>query len=495
MYTETETKYLLRAIETFKRRFMVIGPDFKILATNRPVDEKPTAEMTGQQCHEVFYDRSVPCDNCVAAEAFQKGEPVFLLEPKNTSQDSQKKLCCYSYPLYSGETVEALACLDFDLPKPERIDDTLIRSNAFLKNLILSSVDGVIAADKKGKIIIFNDAAVEISGYSVEEALTNTNIRDVYPENVAREVMQKLRSEEYGGKGKLKSCQIDVLSKDGETIPISLNAAVVYEGEREVATIGFFHDLREALRMKQELEKTQIQLLQAEKMTSLGKLAAGVAHQLNNPLGGIILYTQLILEEYKLDKDVCDDLNRILKDAKRCRDTVKELLEFTRQTQHLMQPHDINEALCRTLFLVENHTIFQNIEIIKDLTSALPLLTVDIQQLNHMFMNIFFNAAQAMEGKGKLILKTVLLPAKDRVGIEITDTGQGISEENLPHIFEPFFTTKDEGKGTGLGLSLAYGIVQNHNGTIKALSKIDEGTTFAIELPISKPEDRGDESG
>ena len=188
-------------------------------------------------------------------------------------------------------------------------------------------------------------------------------------------------------------------------------------------------------------------------------------------------------------------MNRILKDAKRCRDTVKELLEFTRQTQHLMQPHDINEALCRTLFLVENHTIFQNIEIIKDLAPALPLLTVDIQQLNHMFMNIFFNAAQAMEGNGKLILKTALLPGKDRIGIEITDTGQGISEEHLPHIFEPFFTTKDEGKGTGLGLSLVYGIVQNHNGTIKAITKIDEGTTFAIELPIIKPEDRGDESG
>jgi len=495
MYTETETKYLLRAIETFKRRFMVIGPDFKILATNRPVDGKPTAEIAGRHCHEIFYDRSAPCKNCAAAEAFQKGEPVFLLEPDNTSQDLQKKLCSYSYPLYSGKTIEALACLDFDLPKPERIDDTLIRSNAFLKNLILSSVDGVIAADKTGQIIIFNDAAAEISGYSVEEALKNMDIRDVYPDSVAREIMQKLRSEEYGGKGKLKSYQVDVLRKDGETLPISLNAAIVYEGSREVATIGFFHDLREALRMKQELEKTQIQLLQAEKMTSLGKLAAGVAHQLNNPLGGIILYTQLILEEYELDKDVCDDLNRILKDAKRCRDTVKELLEFTRQTQHLMQPHDINEALCRTLFLVENHTIFQNIEIIKDLAPDLPLLTVDIQQLNHMFMNIFFNAAQAMEGNGKLILKTALLPGKDRVGIEITDTGQGISEEHLPHIFEPFFTTKDEGKGTGLGLSLVYGIVQNHNGTIKATTKIDEGTTFAIELPISKPEDQGDESG
>ena len=374
------------------------------------------------------------------------------------------------------------------------MEETLKRSNAFLKNLILSSVDGVIAADKTGKILIFNSAAEEISGYSAEEALSHLNIRDVYPDDGAKAVMRKLRSEQYGGKGKLKSYQVDVLRKDGEIIPISLNAAIVYEGDQEVATIGFFHDLRESLRMKQELEKTQVQLLQAEKMTSLGKLAAGVAHQLNNPLGGIILYTQLLLEEYDLNEKVCDDLNRVLKDAKRCRDTVRELLEFTRQTRHLMQPHDINHAISRTLFLVENHTIFQNIEIVKDFAPSLSPIPVDIQQINHMFMNIFFNAAQAMDGRGKMVIKTYLLSGEEKIGIEITDNGHGISAADLPHIFEPFFTTKDEGQGTGLGLSLVYGIVENHGGTIKAASRIGEGTTFKIELPITPYQGAEDEN-
>jgi PAS domain S-box-containing protein len=375
------------------------------------------------------------------------------------------------------------------------MDDASKQSNAFLRNLILSSVHGVIAADKSGRILIFNHAAEEISGYSADEALQHLNIRDVYPGDGAREIMRKLRSEEYGGKGKLKSYQVDFLRKDGETIPISLNAAIVYEGEQEVATIGFFHDLRERRRIQKELEKTQIQLLQAEKMSSLGKLAAGVAHQLNNPLAGIILYTQLILEEYQLDEKVRDDLQRILKDAKRCQDTVKELLEFTRQTRHLMQPYDINQSIIRTLFLLENHTMFQDIEIIKDLAPSLPLISVDIQQLNHMLMNIFVNAAQAMKGKGRLIIKTYLLPKHDRIGIAITDTGCGISRENLPHIFEPFFTTKEAGEGTGLGLSLVYGIVQNHGGTIRATSTINKGTTFIIELPITQSEGNGHDSG
>ena len=141
---------------------------------------------------------------------------------------------------------------------------TLKRSDAFLQKLIQSAVDGVIAADMKGNIIIFNDAASEISGYIGREVFTEINIRDVYPGDGAREVMQKLRSEDYGGVGKLKSCKVDVKRKDGEIIPILLNAAIIYEDQQEVATIGFFHDLREELRIRDELEKTQVQLLQAE---------------------------------------------------------------------------------------------------------------------------------------------------------------------------------------------------------------------------------------
>jgi signal transduction histidine kinase len=247
--------------------------------------------------------------------------------------------------------------------------------------------------------------------------------------------------------------------------------------------------------MKGELENTQLQLLQAEKMSSLGKLAAGVAHQLNNPLGGITLYAKLIMEEYDLEKGAKEDLDRIIRDAKRCRDTVKELLEFTRQTRHLMRHHDINRALTRTLFLLESQTLFHNIGIKKDLAPSLPLVLSDVQQLYHLFMNVVLNAAQAMEGRGTLTVKSRLLPDVNRVCIAISDTGPGISEEYLPQIFEPFFTTKDEGKGTGLGLSLAYRIVQNHGGHIRAESSPGKGTTFTIELPIGSKHDEGDESG
>ncbi len=234
-----------------------------------------------------------------------------------------------------------------------------------------------------------------------------------------------------------------------------------------------------------ELEKTKTQLLQADKMASLGKMAAGVAHQLNNPLGGITLFTQLVLEDYDLPEKAREDLNRILLDAKRCRDTVKELLVFSRQTRHEKQPHDLNEAINRIIFLLESQTLFQNIEIEKQLSPSLPPVHADIQQLNHMLMNIILNAAEAMEGEGKLTIKTELANDQKRILLAISDTGPGIPEDVKAHIFEPFFTTKEPGKGTGLGLSMAYGIVENHGGKIYTISPTDKGTTFIIELLTS----------
>jgi PAS domain S-box-containing protein len=473
-------KFLTKALKAFKKEMLVVSPKFEILAATGQDHGKGKVDIVGKLCHHVYNGSVSPCDNCPVSEVLQTGKPVLR---DNQCGQQEKMTCIYAYPIHLGKKVEAVAMLNFDLPILEGLEESLQRSSAFLRNLIMSSVDGVIAAEKTGKILIFNDAASEILGYTIDEALHHLDIRNIYPEGGAREVMEKLRNQKHGGKGKLKS-------KDGGLIPISLNAAIVYEGNREIATIGFFHDLRETLRIKEELEKTQIQLLQSEKMASLGKLAAGVAHQLNNPLGGITLFAKLILEE-----GAREDLDRILKDAQRCRDTVKELLEFARQTRQEMQPHDVNQAISRTLFLLENQAIFQNIEIDKQLTTKLPKVPADIQQLNHMFMNIILNAVEAMEGKGKLTLKTGLSSDGSHVTIEISDTGPGIPKHMLSQIFEPFFTTKDAGKGTGLGLSLVYGIVENHRGRITARNRPKGGATFVIELPLTIQNDGGGDNG
>lgn len=358
-------------------------------------------------------------------------------------------------------------------------------TSAFLQNLIMSSVDGIIAADLSGRILVFNEAATKITGYPQEQALAHLNIRALYPGDEAREVMKRLRSDDLGGPGKLNTSRFHLVHQDGTLIPVNLSAFIVYDQGREVASVGFFRDLRDRMRLARELQETQVQLIQAEKMSSLGRLAAGVAHQLNNPLGGIVLFTRLLMEEEGLAESMRNDLARILGDAERCQHIVRELLDFSRQSSLEFKPHDLNQALNRVIFLLENLPLFRNIDIIRDFDSALPQVPADIQQLNHVFMNIILNAADAMAGHGRLRLKTYSASTGDRVRVEISDTGPGIPGDVLPHIFDPFFTTKEEGQGTGLGLSVAYGIIQSHGGRITACSALGEGATFVVELLLN----------
>jgi len=226
-------------------------------------------------------------------------------------------------------------------------------------------------------------------------------------------------------------------------------------------------------------------------MAALGKLAAGVAHQINNPLGGIGLFAQLLLEEHDLSEEAKKDVQRIQEDTQRCSDTVKELLEFAKQSAYKSSPQDINKALERTLFLLEKQALFQNVEVEKELDPDLPFVPCDLQQMSHVFMNLILNAIQALQGEGKLKVRSNTC-GQDKVRIEFKDSGPGIPEYVLPNIFLPFYTTKDAGEGTGLGLSVAYRIVENHGGKISAYNLQEWGACFVVELPYNGNSQGGD---
>jgi len=484
----------IRAIEEKKRNLMLVSRDLRVIATNfRPGLRGMGQQCLGRTCHELLYRRDLPCCPCLAVEVFRTGMRA-VRKVAAVDGKSLHEACHYAYPLYSGDDVSYVVLLDYDVSSFEEMEENLVRSNAFLKNLINSAVDGVIAADIQGRVMIFNDAASDICGFTVEEAVAGMDIRKVYPPGVAEKIMKKMRATHHGGTGKVKALRVDGMNKVGERVPINLDAAIVYEEGMEVATIGFFRDMREVLRMEAELNKTQLQLLQAEKMVSLGKLAAGVAHQINNPLGGILLFARLLLEEYELPEEAQQDIKRILRDAGRCRDTVRELLEFTRQTQREMSPLDINRAISRTLYLLESQTIFHNIEIRSDLDPQLPQVVADGQQMNHLFMNIILNAADAMNNEGVLTVRSGVTES-GRVFAEVSDTGSGIPGALLKRIFEPFFTTKATGEGTGLGLSLAYGIVESHGGAITASNNEGPGATFRVEIPCTRPQGEPESHG
>ncbi len=237
-----------------------------------------------------------------------------------------------------------------------------------------------------------------------------------------------------------------------------------------------------------EIKEMQAHLIQSEKLASLGKLAAGVAHEINNPLGGILMYSHLILEDAEKNSQTSENLKKVIRETTRCKNIVRGLLDFARPKKPEISNIDINELLGNSLSLLESQALFQNIKIVKNFSKALSQILADEAQLQQVFTNIILNAAEAMGGKGTLILETTNIEAEGKIELCIRDTGHGISEEDKEKLFEPFFTTKEVGKGTGLGLAISYGIIQRHGGDIKVQSRVGKGSTFIVRLPFKRKE-------
>jgi len=240
-------------------------------------------------------------------------------------------------------------------------------------------------------------------------------------------------------------------------------------------------------RDEQLKEQARTRLMQSERLAITGQLAAGVAHELNNPLQGILAYSHLLLELLPVDHPVRDTLQKIADQANRSREIIRGLLDFARPRPPQVKPVDLNAVLQECVALVENQAMFHNIRVTRRLQPDLPPAVADPAQMQQVFMNLIVNAAEAMEGGGELTLVTRVVPP-GRIEVECTDTGHGISSEHLEHIFDPFFTTKAPGRGVGLGLAISYGIIREHRGTIGVHSTVGRGTTFTIVLPAATSE-------
>jgi two-component system NtrC family sensor kinase len=240
--------------------------------------------------------------------------------------------------------------------------------------------------------------------------------------------------------------------------------------------------------MVETLKETQEQLIQKEKLASVGQLAAGVAHEINNPLGSVLLYADILCKETPDDNhQQREDLQMIIREATRCKTIVNDLLNFSRQNEVLAQETDINNMLSEMADEQKRQELFENIVVATDLDPQLPRIQADPLQLHQVFTNLINNAAEAMPDGGKLTLRTRTGPTPGFVTIDVEDTGVGIPEENMKKMFTPFFTTKPIGKGTGLGLAIIYGIVKMHRGQINVKSKVGQGTTFTIKLREQLP--------
>lgn len=250
--------------------------------------------------------------------------------------------------------------------------------------------------------------------------------------------------------------------------------------------------LEEKIKQKtEELQKAQTHIILMEKMASLGQLSASVAHELNNPLEGVLTYTKLLRKKLQnrslSDRDLEEmigHLTFIADETLRCGNIVKNLLLFSRTQSAGFKPENLNAILGKCIRLIQHHLEIHNIVLREELNPDLPLIYCDANQLQQAFLAIAMNAVGSMPGGGTLKIETIHRPSNGEVEVAISDTGVGIPLEVLPKIFEPFFTTKTEGKAVGLGLTVAYGIVQRHEGRILVDSQENRGTTFTVVLPI-----------
>jgi len=223
-------------------------------------------------------------------------------------------------------------------------------------------------------------------------------------------------------------------------------------------------------------------VVHTERLSALGKMAAGIAHEINNPLTGILLYSTSARKDINEDGPVKECLDIVIRETIRCRDIIQNLLEFAREKQPKRSPTNINSILDRTLALLDNLFLINRIKLAKNLQWGLPDCFVDGNQMEQVFLNLVLNAVEAIEHNGKITVRTRFNPDFNCIIVEVEDTGCGIPHDILPRIFEPFVSTKPAGHG--LGLSVAYGIIKSHGGELKAFSSRGEGTRFIVELPI-----------
>jgi PAS domain S-box-containing protein len=252
-------------------------------------------------------------------------------------------------------------------------------------------------------------------------------------------------------------------------------AAAALENSRLV------HDVQQQM---QQLKATEARLIQAAKLAAVGELAAGVAHELNNPLTSILGFTELLLNSESFDDRSRGDLETVARQARRARDIVRNLLDFARQTKPQRLPTDVGELLGQTLDLIRRHLQGSGVVIEEEYAPDVGLVSLDSGQMKQVFLNLITNAAQAMPRGGKLSLRTIR--QGDEVAISVSDTGPGIEPGIRDRIFEPFFTTKPPGQGTGLGLAISLGMVEEHGGRISVKSQVGQGSTFTVWLPAKR---------
>ncbi len=395
----------------------------------------------------------------------------------------------------NADKIQGIACVAKDISARKNLEKILASEKEYLKVTLHSIGDGVITTDNKGSVVILNKVAQELTGWTQEDAvgkpltkvfhIINENTHELM-ENPVEVVLRERKIVSIGNATKL-------ITNNGKEKNITDSAApIINESGDIVGVVMVFQDISERKQHEKERQDIQLKMIQTSKLALLGEVAAGVAHEINQPLTYISSFIQSLkidIRNNALDKDyLMEGSVTSLTQVDRIDKIIQHLRTFGRSEDIVKSPVCIETILNNTLLLIGERIRLRNIELVKNIESDLPVINGNMNQLEQVFINLFQNSIDAFLPKSKNSEIAVdILQSEDKcyVIIKIKDNGMGIEQECLDRIFEPFYTTKEVGKGTGLGLSIIYGIIEEHNGTIVCDSEVGKGTTFTIRLPVS----------
>jgi len=498
-YQERSKKHIQVILDSLPYRIMVFNMDMTIDTVNQTFLKESNLtheDIVGKHCYEVRYGLDRPCKEtdgfCFLEDQLKeikdKGFVSTYKEYVDENGDSRFDVIIAA-PIFNehGEIAQLLEA-SRDMTERLKLQQEVQKSKTFFENVIQSTVDGIVVVDTKGNVLIFNEGMEQLTGLTANEIMEKGHLSSFYDIDLAKENMKKMRSDEHGPPGKLNPTSMNITTKDGEEVPITLSASIITINGKETGSVGIFTDMREVLKMRKDLEETHLKLIESERIATIGKMGAGVAHEVNNPLSGILIYAELLKGALKDNTQHLNDVQEIIDQTLRCKKIVSELLEFSRQSIGKVTSFSVEDLINKSLNLLINQAMFHDITVNKEIKPNLPHIEGDMGQLQQVLNNLFINAADAMEGKGALDIKAEYNPRDSLFTIMVSDTGPGIPKELRNDVFDIFFTTKPVGKGTGLGLNISQNIIKLHGGDLTFECPPEGGTTFFIKLPLEVTE-------
>ena len=445
-------------------------------------------EALGKECCEILKSR-VCEEACPLKEVSEKEKPVFSYEIVLMNKSGEQvPVNITTAPLRDNNGKIVGAVENFrDLTKHKGLWGRLREERNKAQQYLNIAGVIIVAINENGDVSLINKKGCEVLGYDEDEILGKNWFDLCVPEGDRKERKRVFKQVMAGEREEAEDYENTIVNKQGEERIIAWhNTTLRDEKGNIIGTLSSGEDITVR-------KQTEEELIQSEKMASLGQLAASVVHEVNNPLAGIMVYIKLFLKKYKdkklQDEKTEDQLLKMEKELDRTTRIIRNLLAFARQSEPSMSPVEINNVIEAALPLVENQINLEHIALEKNLDAELPLVQADFDKIQQVLINIILNAIQAMPEGGELTITTSTIPAvrlgdsyKNAVRIDIKDTGVGIAKENLKKLFTPFFTTKEKGVGVGLGLSVVHGIIGKHNGRIDVNSSPGVGTTFTIYL-------------